>query len=171
MVTATDPLAVLANEGVAVWLDDLSRTRLTSGGLARLVQERHVVGVTSNPSIFANALEDAQAYQSQTADLAARSVGVDEAARMLQTFDVRWACDVLRPTFEASGGRDGRVSIQVDPRRNDSTEGTVAEARQLWWLVDRPNLFIKIPATDAGLPAIAQCLAEGMSINVTLIFS
>jgi transaldolase len=91
--------------------------------------------------------------------------------RMITTFDVRWACDVLRNVYDASDGVDGRVSIEVDPRFAHDTEQTVAEARQLWWLVDRPNLFVKIPATRAGLPAIAQCLAEGISINVTLIFS
>ena len=90
---------------------------------------------------------------------------------MVTTYDVRWACDVLRPVYDASDGVDGRVSIEVDPRLAHETEKTVAEARQLWWLVDRPNLFIKIPATRAGLPAIAQCLAEGISVNVTLIFS
>jgi transaldolase len=166
-----DPLADLTAAGVSVWLDDLSRPRLASGTLHRLIQERHVVGVTSNPTIFANAVGRSEAYGQQVRDLAQRGVTVGEAVRMVTTFDVRWACDILRPVYDATGGVDGRVSIEVDPALAQHTESTVAEARQLWWLVDRPNLFIKIPATEAGLPAITQCLAEGISVNVTLIFS
>ncbi len=167
----TDPLRQLSDEGVAIWLDDMSRGRLTTGGLADLVRDRHVVGVTTNPTIFQKAVSDSDLYDRQLGDLALRGVQVEEAVRMVTTFDVRWACDVLRPVYDASDGVDGRVSIEVDPRLAHETEKTVAEARQLWWLVDRPNLFVKIPATRAGLPAIAQCLAEGISINVTLIFS
>lgn len=166
-----DILGQLSAEGVAVWLDDLSRERLENGNLARLVQDRHLVGVTSNPTIFAKALSKGSAYDDQIRDLAVRGVGVEEAARMVTTYDVRWACDVLRPVYEATDGRDGRVSIEVDPRIARDTGKTVAEARALWWLVDRPNLFVKIPATVEGLPAISQCLAEGLSINVTLVFS
>jgi transaldolase len=166
-----DPLAELSRAGVAVWLDDLSRDRLTSGSLRQLVQNGHVVGLTSNPTIFANAIGRGIAYDAQIRDLAMRAVSVGEALRMMTTLDVRWACDVFRPTFEATDGMDGRVSIEVDPRLADDVETTVAEARQLWWLVDRPNLFIKIPATRAGLGAISRCLAEGISVNVTLIFS
>ena len=165
------PLAGLSGAGVAVWLDDLSRLRLVSGSLHRLVRDRHVVGVTSNPTIFANAMSGTDAYDEQLVDLGRRGVAVGEALRMMTTYDVRWACDVFAPVYEASNGIDGRVSIEVDPRLAHDTQTTVAEARQLWWLVDRPNLFIKIPATKAGLPAIAQCIAEGISINVTLIFS
>ncbi|GAA2516602.1 transaldolase [Pilimelia columellifera] len=167
----TDRLAALSAAGVAVWLDDLSRDRLTSGGLDRLRRERHVVGVTSNPTIFAKALSDAASYADQTHDLARRGVSVEEAARMLTTYDVRWACDVMRPAYDASHGVDGRVSIEVDPRLAHETDQTVAEAKALWWLVDRPNLYIKIPATEAGLPAIVQTLSQGISVNVTLIFS
>jgi transaldolase len=166
-----DPLGELTAAGVAVWLDDLSRARLATGSLAGLVRDCHVVGVTSNPTIFQNAIGSSDHYDRQIRDLAVRGVGAEEALRMLTTFDVRWACDVLRPVHDASGGVDGWVSIEVDPRLAHHTEATVAEARQLWWLVDRPNLFIKIPATIAGLPAITQCLAEGININVTLIFS
>jgi transaldolase len=166
-----DPLNELTAAGVAIWLDDLSRTRLVSGSLADLVRDRHVVGVTTNPTIFQRAMSHSDCYDRQLGDLAMRGVGVEEAVRMITTFDVRWACDVLRDAYEASESVDGRVSIEVDPRFAHDTEQTVAEARQLWWLVDRPNLFVKIPATRAGLPAIAQCLAEGISINVTLIFS
>jgi transaldolase len=166
-----DPVKELTSAGVAIWLDDLSRARLATGSLAGLVRDCHVVGVTSNPTIFQKAISNGDHYDPQIRDLAARGVAVEEAVRMITTFDVRWACDVLRPTYEASDGVDGRVSVEVDPRFAHDTEQTVAEARQLWWLVDRPNLFVKIPATRAGLPAIAQCLAEGISINVTLIFS
>ncbi|GGK23920.1 transaldolase 2 [Pilimelia terevasa] len=167
----TDRLAALQAAGVAVWLDDLSRERLTSGGLDRLRRERHVVGVTTNPTIFAKAISDAASYDGQARDLAVRGVGVDEAARMLTTYDVRWACDVMRPAYDASQGLDGRVSIEVDPRLAHDAAQTAAEAKALWWMVDRPNLFIKIPATEGGLPAITRTLAEGISVNVTLIFS
>jgi transaldolase len=167
----TDRLAELSAAGVAVWLDDLSRVRLTSGSLDKLRREQHVVGVTTNPSIFAKALSDAEAYDAQLKDLAAQGVSVEEAVRLLTGYDVRWACDVMKPAYDASAGVDGRVSIEVDPRKAHQTVPTIAEAKTLWWLVDRPNLFIKIPATLAGLPAITATLAEGISVNVTLIFS
>jgi transaldolase len=167
----TDRLAELSAAGVSVWLDDISRERLTSGGLDKLRRDNHVVGVTSNPTIFAKALSDSDDYAEQTKDLALRGVDVGESSRMITTYDVRWACDVMRPAYDASNGVDGRVSIEVDPRLAFETEKTVAEAKQLWWLVDRENLYIKIPATKAGIPAIAATLAEGISVNVTLIFS
>ncbi|MFD9128808.1 transaldolase [Kitasatospora sp. NPDC059571] len=168
----TDALKRLSDEGVAIWLDDLSRDRLNSGNLAELVQEKHVVGVTTNPTIFQKAIGGGSAaYDGQLTDLAIRKVTVDEAVRMITTSDVRDAADVLRPVYDASNGRDGRVSIEVDPRLAHQTAPTVAEAKQLWWLVDRPNVFIKIPATKAGLPAITEVIAKGISVNVTLIFS
>jgi transaldolase len=166
----TDRLGELTAAGVAVWLDDLSRVRLSSGGLDQLRREKHLVGVTTNPTIFAKALSDADEYNWQLRDLAVRGLAIEEAVRMTTTYDVRWACDVMRPAYDASAGVDGRVSIEVDPRLAHETEKTVAEAKSLWWLVDRPNLFIKIPATEAGLPAITATLAEGISVNVTLIF-
>jgi transaldolase len=166
----SDRLAQLSASGVSVWLDDISRERLVTGGLDRLRREQHVVGVTSNPTIFAKALADSDDYAEQVRDLALRRIGVDEAARMITTYDVRWACDIMRPAYDESSGVDGRVSIEVDPRLARETDRTVAEAKQLWWLVDRLNLFIKIPATDAGLPAITRTLAAGISVNVTLIF-
>jgi len=165
-----DRLAELAGAGVAIWLDDISRGRLNSGGLDKLRRDQHVVGVTSNPTIFAKALAESEDYADQVRDLALRGVALEEAVRMITTYDVRWACDVMRPAYDASSGVDGRVSLEVDPRVAHDTDKTVAEAKQLWWLVDRPNLFIKIPATDAGLPAITRTLAEGISVNVTLIF-
>ncbi|WP_322753125.1 MULTISPECIES: transaldolase [unclassified Frankia] len=166
----TDPLAQLSTAGVAVWLDDISRDRLRTGNLAELMRTRAVVGVTSNPTIFQKAISSGSAYDEQIRDLAVRGVDVGEAVRAITTADVRAACDVLRPAYEASGGVDGRVSIEVDPRLAHDSERSVAEARALWWLVDRPNLFIKIPATLAGLSAITATLAQGISVNVTLIF-
>ncbi len=165
------PLADLSAAGVAVWLDDLSRERLRTGNLQQLVETREVVGVTTNPAIFQKALSEGAAYDEQVRDLALRGVDVGEAVRALTTYDVRWACDVLRPVAERSRGIDGRVSIEVDPRIAHDSDRTVAEAKALWWLVDRPNLLIKIPATLAGLPAITAVLAQGISVNVTLIFS
>ncbi|MFE4518960.1 transaldolase [Kitasatospora sp. NPDC056783] len=169
----TDALKRLSDEGVAIWLDDLSRKRLNSGNLAELVQNKHVVGVTTNPTIFQKAIAGSgdDSYDGQLRDLAVRKVTTDEAIRMITTSDVRDAADVLRPVYDASNGRDGRVSIEVDPRLAHETAPTVAEAKQLWWLVDRPNVFIKIPATKAGLPAIAEVIGKGISVNVTLIFS
>ncbi|CCH20075.1 transaldolase [Micromonospora lupini] len=166
----TDKLNELTAAGVAVWLDDLSRVRLSSGGLDQLRREKHVAGVTTNPTIFAKALSDADEYNWQLHDLATRGVDVEEAVRMLTTYDVRWACDVMRPSYDGSEGVDGRVSIEVDPRSAHDADKTVAEAKALWWLVDRPNLYIKIPATEEGLSAITDTLAEGISVNVTLIF-
>ena len=167
----TDVLGELTQAGVSVWLDDISRNRLTTGNLESLIKNFHVRGVTSNPTIFANALAKGDAYEAQIKDLAIRGVDVGEASRMITTFDIRWAADVLRPVYDSSDGVDGRVSIEVDPRLARKTEPTIAEAKQLWWLVDRPNVFIKIPATAEGLPAITATLAEGISVNVTLIFS
>jgi transaldolase len=166
----SDRLAQLSAAGVAVWLDDISRGRLASGNLETLRRDFHVVGVTSNPTIFAKALAESDDYAELVHDLALRRLGVEEAARMITTSDVRWACDVMRPAYDATSGLDGRVSIEVDPQLAHDTDRTVAEAKALWWLVDRPNLFIKIPGTDAGLPAITQTLAAGISVNVTLIF-
>jgi transaldolase len=171
MTKPDDTLGQLSAAGVAVWLDDISRERLSTGNLASLIRDFHVVGVTSNPTIFAHALAHGEAYDSQVTDLAVRGVDLGEASRAITTYDIRWACDVLRGAYDASDGQDGRVSIEVDPRIAEDTAKTIAEARALWWLVDRPNMFIKIPATLAGLPAITKCLSEGISVNVTLIFS
>jgi len=166
-----DNLQRLTAAGVSIWLDDISRERLRPGNLAALMREKNVVGVPSNPTIFAAAASKGDAYDAQLHDLKARGVTVDEAMRSITTFDIRWAADVLRPAYDATNGVDGRVSIEVDPRLAADTEATIAEARALWWMVDRPNLFIKIPATVEGLPAITQCLSEGIGVNVTLIFS
>jgi transaldolase len=167
----SDPLAELSAAGVAVWLDDLSRERLATGNLQELIDRRHVVGVTTNPTIFQKALEKGSSYDEQMRQLALRGVGVEEAVRAITTYDVRWACEVLKPVYDRTHGVDGRVSIEVDPRLAHDRDRTEAEAEALWWMVDRPNLFIKIPATLDGLPAITKTLAAGISVNVTLIFS
>src|SRR3954449_3641982 len=164
-------LAALSAAGVSVWLDDLSRDRLQTGNLQNLIDTRSIVGVTTNPSIFQAALSKGSAYDAQVKELAERGADVDATIRTVTTDDVRNACDVLAKAYEASGGVDGRVSIEVDPRLAHDTDKTVAQAIELWKIVDRPNLFIKIPATEAGLPAITSTLAEGISVNVTLIFS
>src|SRR5580704_7788862 len=112
----SDVLADLSAQGVSIWLDDISRERLQSGNLQNLVDTKHVVGVTSNPTIFQKALEKGSAYDEQVRDLAARGVALEEAVRLLTSYDIRWGCDVLRPIYDATGGQDGRVSIEVDPR-------------------------------------------------------
>ncbi|MGD1109748.1 MAG: transaldolase [Mycobacterium sp.] len=170
-MTQNANLAALSAAGVSVWLDDLSRDRLQSGNLQELIDTKSVVGVTTNPSIFQKALADGDAYDGQIAELAERGADVDATIRTVTTDDVRNACDVLAPQWESSDGIDGRVSIEVDPRLANETDKTAAQAVELWKIVDRPNLLIKIPATKAGLPAITATLAEGISVNVTLIFS
>jgi transaldolase len=164
-------LSALSAAGVSVWLDDLSRDRLISGNLQQLIDTRSVVGVTTNPSIFQQAISHSHAYTRQLTQLVDRGADADSAIRTVITDDVRAACDVLRPQWEASRGVDGRVSIEVDPRLAHDTEATVSQAAELWKIVDRPNLFIKIPATTAGMPAITATVAQGISVNVTLIFS
>ncbi|MGY1839633.1 MULTISPECIES: transaldolase [unclassified Modestobacter] len=163
-------LAQLSKAGVAVWLDDLSRDRIRSGNLQSLVDEQSVVGVTTNPSIFAAAISGSDSYDDQLHAMAVRKVSVEEALRTITAADVRDACDLLAPVA-ARTGRDGRVSLEVAPGLARDTDATAAEAAHLWWLVDRPNLFIKIPATLEGLPAITSTIAAGISVNVTLIFS
>jgi transaldolase len=167
----TAPTAALAAQGVAIWLDDLSRHRLASGNLAELVTDRHVVGVTTNPSIFQAAITGSDQYDEQVARLAGDGHDADAIVRALTTDDVRAACDLLHPVWEATGGQDGRVSIEVDPRLAHDTEATVAQARELWHEVGRDNLLVKIPATVAGLPAVRRTIADGISVNVTLLFS
>ncbi|MFL6162433.1 MAG: transaldolase [Jatrophihabitantaceae bacterium] len=171
----SDALAELSERGVSIWLDDISRHRLVSGNLAELIETKHVVGVTSNPSIFQKAMEGSaegdSPYADQVRDLALRGVSLEEAVRLLTAYDIRAACDVLRPVYDASEGQDGRVSLEVDPRLAHDTGKTTAEATALWWLVDRPNLMIKIPAAEQGLASITAATARGISVNVTLIFS
>jgi transaldolase len=163
--------ARLAAEGVSIWLDDLSRERISSGGLQKLIDTRNVVGVTTNPTIFATALSKGESYDEQVRQLAAEGKDVHEAVFEITTTDVRNASDVFAPVYEASGGKDGRVSIEVEPGLAHDAAGTVAQAKQLWAKVDKPNAMIKIPATVEGLEAIAEATAAGISVNVTLIFS
>src|SRR5690606_32542948 len=167
----SDRLKALADAGVSIWLDDLSRERLRTGNLDQLINESHVVGVTTNPTIFASALSKGDAYDEQVAQLAAAGKSTAEAITAITTDDVRDACDVLAPVAAATDGVDGRVSIEVEPGLAHDTEGTIAQAKELWALVDRPNAFIKIPATEAGLAAITAAIAEGINVNVTLIFA
>ena len=164
-------LAALSAAGVSVWLDDLSRDRLQTGNLQELIDTKSVVGVTTNPTIFQGALSKGTAYDEQVSELAERGADVDATIRTVTTDDVRNACDVLAKQYELSDGVDGRVSIEVDPRLAHDTDKTILQAIELWKIVDRPNLLIKIPATMAGLPAITSVIAEGISVNVTLIFS
>jgi transaldolase len=167
----TENLKELSAEGVSIWLDDLSRPLITSGGLQELINTSSVVGVTTNPTIFAGALSHGDAYDSQTRQLATAGTPVDEAAFALITADVRDACDILTPVYLATEGEDGRVSVEVDPQLAHESARTLEQVRELHAAVDRPNVLIKIPATVEGLPAISQALAEGISVNVTLIFS
>jgi transaldolase len=165
------PLADLAAHGVSVWLDDLSRDRITTGNLASLVETRAVVGVTSNPTIFQAAITTSGSYATDIAALAREGADAEHAVRRLTVADVQAACDLLAGIAARTDGIDGRVSLEVDPRLAHDTEATITQARELWDEVGRPNLLIKIPATLAGLPAITECLAAGISVNVTLIFS
>jgi transaldolase len=167
----SDTLADLSALGVSIWLDDISRDRLRTGNLKELVDTQHVVGVTSNPTIFQKAMEKGTAYDDQIRELATMGVELEEAVRQLTTYDIRWACDVFLATYEASDHVDGRVSIEVDPRIAHDEAKTTAQAKMLRWMVDRPNVLIKIPATREGLGSIQAATAAGISVNVTLIFS
>jgi transaldolase len=166
-----EKLAALSAAGVSIWLDDLSRERLTSGNLQQLITDSSVAGVTTNPTIFAAAVANGESYDQQVRELAARGADVGDAIREITVADVQNACDVFSGTWEATGGVDGRVSLEVSPLLAHDSEATLAEALDLWKAVDRPNLLVKIPATEEGLSAITRSLAEGVSINVTLIFS
>jgi transketolase C-terminal domain/subunit len=170
LMTQNPNLAAVSAAGVSVWLDDLSRDRLTSGNLLELINTKSVVGVTTNPSIFQAALSQGHAYDAQVAELAERGTDVDATIRAVTTDDVRQACDVLKPQWDASDGVDGRVSIEVDPRLAHDADKTIQQAIELWKIVDRPDLFIKIPAMEDGLSAITAVIGQGISVNVTLIF-
>ena len=165
-------LAALYEAGVSIWIDDLDRHRIESGNLQELIDTKSVVGVTTNPSIFEKAMTSGLAeYQPQLAELAGTGASAEEAVRALTVHDVTAACEIMHPVWEKSGHVDGRVSLEVDPRLANDTAGTSAQAVELWHTVNRLNLMIKIPATKAGLPAITETLAAGISVNVTLIFS
>ena len=170
-MTNPTPLAQLSAAGVSIWLDDLSRERINSGGLQDLIKNSNVVGVTTNPTIFAGALAKGEAYTEQVATLAATGTNVIDAVFAITTDDVAAACDIFRPVYDSTNGQDGRVSIEVEPSLARNAAGTVAEAQRLWTKVNRPNAMIKIPATVEGLEAITATIALGISVNVTLIFS
>jgi len=170
-MTNTSPTADLSAAGVSIWLDDLSRERINSGGLQKLIADRNVVGVTTNPTIFASALAKGEAYDEQVATLAKAGTAVTDAVFEITTDDVAAASDIFRPIFDETNGFDGRVSIEVEPGLAHDAAGTIAQAKQLWAKVDRPNALIKIPATIEGLEAITETIAAGISVNVTLIFS
>ena len=170
-MSVNERLAALSAAGVSIWLDDLSRERVTSGNLQDLITDYSVAGVTTNPTIFAAALAKGESYDAQVRELAARGASIDDTVREVTVADVQQACDVFSGTWEATGGVDGRVSLEVSPMLARDTEGTLAEALDLWKAVDRPNLLVKIPATQEGLSAITSALAEGVNVNVTLIFS
>ncbi len=161
----------LSKEGVSIWLDDLSRARLATGNLAGLIESHDVVGVTTNPTICANAIGSGEGYEEAIAAHARRDSSAEATVFDLMCADVADACDVLAPVFARTGGRDGRVSIEVSPTLARDTAATVAQARELWAKVDRANAMIKIPATVEGLEAISETIGAGISVNVTLIFS
>src|SRR5690242_9714774 len=168
--SGSDRLGALSDAGVSIWLDDLSRERLETGNLADLVADKHVVGVTTNPSIFASALAKGERYDDQVAGLTRGGASVEDVITEVTTDDVRNACDVMMPVFERTGGEDGRVSIEVAPGLAHDTEATIEQATQLWRKVDRPNLMVKIPGTSEGMAAITAAIGQGISVNVTLIF-
>ena len=167
----TTPTAQLSANGVSIWLDDLSRTRIVSGGLKNLIATRNIVGVTTNPTIFAGALSKGEGYQEQVAQLAAAGASAQEAIFEITTKDVADACDIFADIYHSSKGFDGRVSIEVEPKLANDTAATIAQAKELFAKVNRENVMIKIPATKPGLAAITAVIAEGISVNVTLIFS
>lgn len=168
---SANPLSQLAENGVSIWLDDLSRSRIVSGSLRDLITNRSVSGVTTNPTIFAGALAKGEGYQSQVAELAARGVGASEAIFEITTKDVADACDIFAGVYSSSKGFDGRVSIEVEPGLANDSAKTIEQAKELFAAVNRENVMIKIPATKPGLSAITAVIAEGISVNVTLIFS
>ncbi len=166
----TDRLQALSDAGVSIWLDDLSRERIETGNLAELIKDKHVVGVTTNPTIFASAIAEGERYDDQVGKLVADGSDVTKVIFEVTTEDVRNGCDIMTPVYESTKA-DGRVSIEVEPDLANDTDATIASAQKLWQAVDRPNVYIKIPATEEGLPAITAGIAEGINVNVTLIFS
>ena len=161
----------LKKVGTSTWLDDLSRDRLTSGNLKELLSSKSIVGVTTNPSIFAAAMGKGTAYDEQIGELKQSGSSVDDGVYTMAIKDVQDACDLFAEIYKESDGKDGRVSIEVDPRISADRDATLTQAKNLWERVNRPNVMIKIPATQGSMPAISDALAEGISVNVTLIFS
>jgi transaldolase len=170
MTTKENPLRQLHTFGQSVWLDFLSRGMLRSGQLADLIGDDGLRGVTSNPAIFEKAINHSHDYDEIIARLAAQGSSIEEIYREMVVEDIQDAADALRPLYDQVAGNDGFVSLEVSPRLARDTQATLAEARQLWLLVNRPNVFIKVPGTREGLPAIEQLLAEGINVNITLLF-
>ncbi len=170
-MASNERLKALSDAGVSIWLDDLSRGLIQSGDLQTLINDKCVVGVTTNPTIFASALSNGSDYNEQVRELAGKGATAQDATFDITTSDVRHACDIMKSVYDSTDGQDGRVSIEVDPRMAHDTEATTAMATKLWDSVNRQNVMIKIPATVEGLPAITQAIASGISVNVTLIFS
>ncbi|MEU0984896.1 transaldolase [Streptomyces griseus] len=166
-----DALRELGERGVSLYLDDISRSRLDGGDLQRLIEDQHVVGVTTNPSIFKKALDDGEGYDSTISMLARSDFSTADALRVLTCMDVRDAADLLAPIHRATNGHDGWVSLEVNPFYAGDTDATVAEASLLHWMVGRQNVMMKVPATDAGLLAVTELVSRGISVNVTVIFS
>ena len=166
-----NPLRLLERRGQSIWLDLLSRDMMLSGGLARLIEEDGLSGITSNPAIFEKDMTQSTAYHERIRELALEGKDPEEIYRALAVEDIRMAADRLRPLYDRLEGRDGFVSLEVSPRLARDSEKTVSEARMLWAAVNRPNLFIKVPATREGLPAIRRLIAEGINVNITLLFS
>lgn len=167
----TSPSQQISDYGVSIWLDDLSKDRLTTGSLQNLMDQHSVVGVTSNPTIFAQAVAGSTSYRSDIARMKAAGKSPEEAVFEIMIGDVQGACDLMRPLYEQTSGLNGRVSLEVSPLLATDTAGTIAQAQDLWNRVNRENLMIKIPATKEGLPAVTEAIAHGISVNVTLIFS
>src|SRR5687768_12975706 len=164
-------LAALTAAGTSVWLDQIRRSLITSGELERLERELSLRGVTSNPAIFEKAILGSTDYDEQIAELAPRGLSAREIYDEIAVLDVQLACDVLRPVWDEADHADGFVSLEVEPAFAHDTDATLQQAQEYWARVDRPNLMIKIPGTEAGVPAIEEAIAAGINVNVTLLFS
>ncbi|MBI3927106.1 MAG: transaldolase [Armatimonadetes bacterium] len=166
-----NPLQKLLDEGVSVWLDSLSREMIRTGELQRRIREDAVRGQTSNPTIFQKAITVGTDYDDSIRDAARAGKSAEQACWELMVSDVQKACDLFRPIYDQSAGADGYVSLELDPTKAHDTDGSIAQALELWPLVNRPNLMLKVPGTTEGLPVIRQLLREGINVNVTLLFA
>lgn len=166
-----NPLTQLQSLGQSVWYDNIDRAQLASGQFQKMLTEDGVVGVTANPTIFEKSISSGHAYDEQISQLIKEGKSTNEIYEAVVIQDIRTVADLLRPTYDRTNGLDGYVSLEVSPELANDTEGTIAEAKRFWGMVERPNLMIKIPATPAGIPAIYETLRHGINVNVTLIFS
>ena len=167
----TNPLIQLKALGQSVWYDNIDRSQLNSGQFKRLLDEDGVVGVTANPTIFQKSISQGDAYDAQITQLIKEGKSTNEIYEAIVLQDIRTVADILRPIYDSTNRQDGFVSLEVSPDLAHNTEGTISEVRRFWKMVDRPNLMIKIPATQEGIPAVRQALTEGINVNITLIFS